>query len=110
MAHDALAAHTRDELGISDTTSAKPLQAAFASASSFSVGAILPLIVVAVAPSTQLITWVAVAALLSLACLGGLAAKTGGADIWPGVMRVTFWSALAMAVTAGVGTMFAAGT
>lgn len=110
MAHDALAAHTRDELGISDTTSAKPLQAAFASASSFSVGAILPLIVVAVAPVTQLIVWVAVAALLSLACLGGLAAKTGGADIWPGVMRVTFWSALAMAVTAGVGTMFAAGT
>lgn len=106
MAHDALGAHARDELGISAHTSAKPLQAAFASACSFAVGAVLPLVVVAIAPEAQLIVWVAVAALLSLAFLGGLAAKTGGAKIMPGVVRVTFWSALAMGVTAGVGAMF----
>ena len=106
MAHDAIGAHARDELGISDATAAKPLQAAFASACSFSVGAVLPLSVVALAPESRLVLWVAVAALLSLAFLGGLAAKTGGAKIFPGVMRVTFWSALAMGVTAGVGTLF----
>ncbi|GAC1417105.1 MAG: VIT family protein [Burkholderiaceae bacterium] len=106
MAHDALGAHARDELGISDATTAKPLQAAFASASSFSAGAVLPLIIVALAPEARLIAWVAVAALLSLAFLGGLAAKTGGAKILPGVLRVTFWSTLAMGVTAGVGMMF----
>lgn len=106
MTHDALGAHTRDELGISDVTSANPIQAALASAGSFSVGAALPLIVVAFAPQARLIFWVAVAALLSLAFLGGIAAKTGGAKIIPGVLRVTFWSALAMAVTAGVGAIF----
>lgn len=106
MAHDAIGAHARDELGISEATAAKPLQAAFASAGSFSVGALLPLIVVALAPESRLILWVAIAALLSLAFLGGLAAKTGGAKILPGVMRVTFWSALALGVTAGVGTLF----
>ena len=110
MAHDALGAHARDELGISEVTSAKPLQAAFASACSFSVGAVLPLTVVAVAPESRLVLWVAVAALLSLAFLGGFAAKTGGAKILPGVMRVTFWSALAMGVTAGVGTLFGTAT
>jgi VIT1/CCC1 family predicted Fe2+/Mn2+ transporter len=106
MAHDPIGAHARDELGISEATAAKPLQAAFASACSFSVGAVLPLIVVALAPESRLILWVAVAALVSLAFLGGLAAKTGGAKILPGVIRVTFWSALAMGVTAGVGTLF----
>ena len=106
MAHDALGAHARDELGISEATTARPLQAAFASACSFSAGAVLPLIVAALAPETRLIVWVAIAALLSLAFLGGLAAKTGGAKIFPGIMRVTFWSALAMAVTAAAGALF----
>lgn len=109
MAHDAIGAHARDELGISDATTAKPLQAAFASACSFAVGAILPIIVISIAPETHLIAWVAVAALLSLAFLGGLAAKTGGANILTGMARVTFWSALALAVTAGVGTLFGTG-
>jgi VIT1/CCC1 family predicted Fe2+/Mn2+ transporter len=106
MAHDALAAHARDELGISEATTPRPLQAAFASACSFAAGAALPLTVAALAPEAWLIPSVATAALASLAFLGGLAAKTGGAKILPGVMRVTFWSALAMGVTAGVGTMF----
>ncbi|MBC7414955.1 MAG: VIT family protein [Herminiimonas sp.] len=110
MEHDALAAHTRDELGISTRTSARPLQAALASACSFAIGAILPLAVAAFAPEAQLIAWVAGAALVSLAILGGLAAKTGGARIWTGVMRVTFWSALAMGVTAGVGALFGVAT
>jgi VIT1/CCC1 family predicted Fe2+/Mn2+ transporter len=106
MAHDALAAHARDELGISEATTPRPLQAAFASACSFAAGAALPLAVAALAPETWLIPSVAAAALASLAFLGGLAAKTGGAKILPGVMRVTFWSAFAMGVTAGVGAMF----
>jgi VIT1/CCC1 family predicted Fe2+/Mn2+ transporter len=106
MQHDALGAHARDELGISERTSARPLQAALASAGSFAVGAILPLGVAALAPASQLIVWVALAALVCLAILGGLAAKTGGARILPGVLRVTFWSVLAMGVTAGVGAMF----
>ena len=106
MAHDALGAHARDELGIADATTARPLQAALASACSFAAGAVLPLIVVALAPKTRLVLWVAIAALFSLAFLGGLAAKTGGAKIFPGVIRVTFWSALAMGVTAGVGALF----
>lgn len=105
MAKDALGAHSRDELGISDITTARPLQAALASAFSFSIGALLPLSVVALAPERQLVPWVAAAALVSLAFLGGLAAKTGGAKILPGIMRVTFWSALAMGVTAGVGAL-----
>ena len=106
MAHDALGAHARDELGISELTTARPLQAALASACSFAAGAVLPLIVVALAPEARLIVWVAIAALLSLAFLGGLAAKTGGAKIFPGVMRVTFWSTLAMGVTASAGAFF----
>jgi VIT1/CCC1 family predicted Fe2+/Mn2+ transporter len=109
MAHDALGAHARDELGISETTKARPLQAAFASASSFSVGAVLPLIVATLVPEAHLIESIAIAALLSLAFLGGLAAKTGGAKILPGVLRVTFWSALAMGVTATVGALFGTG-
>jgi VIT1/CCC1 family predicted Fe2+/Mn2+ transporter len=110
MAHDALGAHARDELGISERTAARPFQAALASACSFAAGAALPLAVVAVAPEGWLIVSVAVAALASLAFLGGLAAKIGGAKIFPGVVRVTFWSALAMAVTAGVGTLFGPAT
>ena len=108
MAHDAIGAHARDEMGISEITTARPLQAAIYSAASFAVGAALPLGVAAIAPTALLIPLVAVAALLSLAILGGLAASTGGARIFPGVIRVTFWSALAMTVTAGVGALFGA--
>jgi VIT1/CCC1 family predicted Fe2+/Mn2+ transporter len=106
MAHDSLGAHARDELGISDITTARPLQAAFASACCFAAGAALPLAVAALAPEDRLIVSVAIAALASLAFLGGLAAKIGGANILPGVIRVTFWSALAMGVTAAVGALF----
>ncbi len=103
MAHDALDAHARDELGISEHTTAKPLQAACASACSFAVGAALPLATVCFAPSHLVVPAVGIAALLALAVLGGVAARTGGASTLPGVLRVTFWSALAMAVTYGVG-------
>lgn len=106
MAHDALAAHARDELGINAVTTARPLQAAFASACSFAIGAALPLTVAVVAPKAQLLLFVALAALASLAFLGGLAAKTGGAKVLPGVIRVTFWSTLAMGVTSAVGALF----
>ena len=106
MAHDALGAHARDELGITEAFSAKPLQAALASACSFGAGALLPLLVVALSPARMLIPFVAISALVFLAFLGGLAAKAGGADVAKGVMRVTFWSALAMAVTAGIGAIF----
>ena len=106
MAHDALAAHARDELGITSTMTARPLQAAFASACSFAIGAALPLAVVLVAPESQVIAWVAISALVSLGILGGLAAKTGGAKVLPGIIRVFFWSSLAMGVTAGVGALF----
>jgi VIT1/CCC1 family predicted Fe2+/Mn2+ transporter len=105
MAHDALAAHARDELGISRATIARPLQAAVASALSFASGAALPL-VVAIFAREHPIPHVAGSALVSLAILGGLAAKVGGAPIVPGVVRVVFWSAIAMAVTAGVGMLF----
>lgn len=110
MTHDALGAHARDELGITETLSAKPLQAAFASALSFSLGALLPLLVIVLAPPKYLIPYVVVASLIFLALLGGLAAKAGGAGVTKGVMRVTFWSALAMGVTAGIGAMFGAVT
>ena len=106
MAHDALAAHSRDELGITEVMSAKPLQASFASASSFAVGAALPLLVVVLAPHSQLIPVTVVAALVFLALLGGIAAKAGGASVKKGVVRVTFWSALSMAAAAGVGALF----
>lgn len=106
MSHDALGAHARDELGISEITTARPLQAALASALSFAVGALLPLAVVALYSGPKLAVAVAVAALLALAMLGALAAWTGGAKLLPGVVRVTFWSALAMAVTFGVGRFF----
>ncbi len=106
MAHDALGAHARDELGISETHSARPIQAALASAGSFSVGAAMPLLVTAVAPAANLIPLVGGASLVFLAFLGALAARVGGAGPIVGAMRVTFWGALAMAVTAGVGALF----
>jgi len=106
MAHDALGAHASDELGISKASSARPLQAALASACSFAVGAALPLSVVAVAPAADLIPLVAASSLLFLALLGGVAAHVGGAKVGKGVLRITFWSALAMAMTAGVGALF----
>jgi VIT1/CCC1 family predicted Fe2+/Mn2+ transporter len=108
MAHDALGAHARDELGISETIRANPLQAALASASSFSVGAALPLIVTALAPQRWVTPSIAVTALLSLAILGGLAARVGGAKTGPGVVRVTFWSALSMGIASAVGALFGA--
>ncbi len=109
MAHDALGAHARDELGITNAMSAKPLQAASASALSFSIGALLPLLTAMLAPIGSLIPFVVVASLVFLSILGGLAAKAGGADVKRGVLRVTFWSALSMGVAAGVGAMFGTG-
>ena len=106
MAHDALGAHARDELGINEALRARPIQAALASAASFSVGASMPLLVTAVAPAASLIPLVAGTSLLFLAFLGGLAARVGGASMRLGAGRVTFWGALAMAVTAGVGALF----
>jgi VIT1/CCC1 family predicted Fe2+/Mn2+ transporter len=106
MAHDALGAHARDELGITAAMSARPLQAAIASAFSFAVGAALPLLVVVLAPPTQLMPAVVGATLLFLSLLGGLAAKAGGASIKNGIIRVTFWSALSMAAAAGIGALF----
>jgi VIT1/CCC1 family predicted Fe2+/Mn2+ transporter len=108
MAHDALAAHARDELGLSDTTAARPIQAALASAASFSVGAVLPIAVVILASSAQLIVWVTVSSLVFLAGLGALSAWAGGAKVGAGIWRVAFWGALAMAVTAGAGALFGA--
>ncbi|MFN5350458.1 MAG: VIT family protein [Polaromonas sp.] len=106
--HDALAAHARDELGISNAFSAKPMQAALASATSFAVGAALPLGVAAIAPTPNVIVWIASTSLLSLAVLGLVAAKAGGSAILPSVWRITFWGALAMAATAGAGRLFGA--
>ena len=106
MAHDALAAHARDEIGISEKVSAQPVQAAFYSAGTFTIGAALPLMVAWAIPGAQLIPMVAVASLVFLALLGALAARTGGASIFVGAVRVTFWGALAMAITAGVGRLF----
>jgi VIT1/CCC1 family predicted Fe2+/Mn2+ transporter len=106
MRHDALGAHVRDELGISDTLSANPVQAALASAASFAVGAGLPLAVIALAPAPSLVVWVAATSLLFLALLGALAARAGGAGMLAGAWRIAFWGALAMATTAGVGAWF----
>ncbi len=107
MAHDALDAHSRDELGITDATSAKPLQAALASALSFALGAALPLLVVVLAPHDQLVPIIVVATLVFLSALGGLAASAGGAGVGRGIARVTFWSALSMAAAAGIGALLA---
>lgn len=108
MAHDALGAHARDELGISATLSARPTQAALASAASFAAGALLPLAVTAVAPAGALGWWVSGTSLLFLAFLGAMAARAGSAGMVRGAWRVTFWGALAMGITAGVGTLFGA--
>lgn len=105
-AHDALGAHARDELGIIETMNARPVQAALYSAATFAVGALLPLLVVLLAPKPQLILYVAIMSLAFLAILGGLAAKAGGANIWKGSARVAFWGVLAMAATASVGSLF----
>ena len=108
MLHDALGAHARDELGISEVRAAKPWQAAWASAASFAIGAALPLAVVVLAPPTQLISWVAGASLVFLALLGAMAARAGGAPMAVGAARVTFWGVLAMGITAGAGALFGA--
>jgi VIT1/CCC1 family predicted Fe2+/Mn2+ transporter len=106
MEHDALGAHARDELGISDIMTARPLQAALASAATFSIGALLPLLAVVLAPEQRIAPLVAVTSLLSLAGLGALSARVGGARVWVATARVMFWGALAMAVTALVGRWF----
>lgn len=108
MAHDALSAHARDELGLSEIHTARPIQAALASAATFAVGAALPLLIVLVSPPTAMIPFVAGSSLVFLALMGGLAARVGGANIVIGAIRVTFWGALAMAATAVVGAMFGA--
>jgi len=108
MAHDALGAHARDELGISEALTARPVQAALSSAASFAVGAALPLAVTALAPAQSLIPWVSGTSLAFLALLGAIAARAGGAAVPMGAFRVTFWGALAMAITAGVGALFGA--
>lgn len=104
--HNALEAHARDEIGIVEQSMAKPIQAAFSSASTFTLGAVLPLLVVFMVPQAKVIPVVAVLSLFFLASLGGLSAKIGGAPIMIGVIRVTFWGALAMVVTALVGRLF----
>jgi VIT1/CCC1 family predicted Fe2+/Mn2+ transporter len=105
MAHDALDAHARDELGITATQRARPLQAAMASALSFSVGAAPPLLVVMLTPEPALLPSIFISALLFLVLLGALAARVGGAGVWTGALRIGFWGALAMAVTAGIGAL-----
>ncbi|MDB6083197.1 MAG: rane protein [Gammaproteobacteria bacterium] len=105
MQHDALAAHARDELGLSDHSEARPLQAALASAGSFAAGAVIPLSVAAAASTHYLIGSTVVASLVCLLFLGGISAKVGGADVITGATRVVLWSALAMGVTAGVGAL-----
>src|SRR5580698_3624663 len=106
MAHDALGAHSRDELGISETLRARPIQAALASAASFGVGAAMPLVTTTLAPMTSLSIFVSGTSLFFLALLGALAARAGGAGVVSGAIRVAFWGALAMGVTAGVGAIF----
>jgi VIT1/CCC1 family predicted Fe2+/Mn2+ transporter len=106
MAHDALGAHARDELGISDTLTARPVQAALASAGTFALGAALPLLIVILVPLSALMWAVSGSTLLFLALLGSLAARAGGASVMTAAARVTFWGALAMGLTAGVGALF----
>ncbi|MFS2223795.1 VIT family protein [Pantoea sp. B65] len=105
MAHDPLAAHARDELGITEISSARPLQAALFSALSFAVGAVLPLVVALITVPEYTLPAVTLSTLLSLAILGAVAARAGSAAVLPGMLRVTFWSALAMGISAGVGTL-----
>ena len=106
MAHNALEAHARDELGITEVLKARPIQAALTSAASFAVGAGLPLLISSLAPQRVLIPFVAGVSLIFLALLGGVAARAGGAAVIKGALRVMFWGALAMGITAGVGTLF----
>ncbi len=106
MARDALRAHARDELGITSALRARPIQAAAASAASFAVGAAMPLLVTILAPSASMIPLVSGTSLVFLALMGGVAARTGGASVTVGAIRVAFWGALAMAVTAGIGALF----
>ncbi len=106
MAHDALGAHARDELGISELTTARPIQAALASAGTFAVGAALPLLVVVVSPPSAMLWTVAVSSLAFLGLLGAISGRVGGASARVAAMRVTFWGALAMGLTAGVGALF----
>lgn len=106
MAHDALEAHARDEIGISEAFSARPVQAAFSSAATFTIGALLPLLVAWLVPFSWLISAVASSSLVFLATLGGLAAYSGGAPVLKGAWRVTLWGAMAMALTAAVGHLF----
>jgi len=106
MAHDALEAHARDEIGITEIAKARPIQAAFASAGTFTVGAVLPLLIAWVVPVSYLIGSVALLSIVFLALLGGLAARAGGAPVGRAMARVAFWGALAMALTAGVGRLF----
>jgi VIT1/CCC1 family predicted Fe2+/Mn2+ transporter len=108
MAYDALGAHARDELGISAVHAARPVQAALASAGTFAVGAALPLVVAAIAPAPRLIALVALTSLVFLALLGGIAARAGGAGMTRGAVRVTFWGAFALALTALIGRLFGA--
>ena len=110
MMHDALGAHARDEIGISETARARPLQAALSSAAAFTIGAVLPLLTAWLVPYPQLIGSVALSSLAFLAALGALAARAGGAPVVKGSVRVTFWGALAMALTAGVGHLFGMAT
>ncbi len=106
MAHDALEAHSRDELGISEATTARPIQAALTSAAAFAIGAALPLGVAVFAPGRSAIVAISVSSLLFLALLGAIGAKTGGSNMLVAAVRVTFWGALAMVVTAGIGVLF----
>ncbi len=108
-AHDALGAHARDELGISEAFSARPVQAALSSAASFAAGAILPLLTAWLVPSDSMVWTVAASTAVFLALLGGVAARTGGADMLKGAWRVLFWGVLAMAATWGVGSLFGVG-
>ena len=108
MTKDALGAHARDELGISETLSARPVQAALASACTFAVGAAMPLLLVLFVPAAALVWTVSGGSLFFLALLGSLAARAGGSPVWKSVARVTFWGALAMALTAGIGALFGA--
>ncbi len=105
MAKDALGAHARDELGISEITTARPVQAAMTSAATFSVGAAMPLLMVVISPARILVLTVSVASLGFLALLGAIGARTGGANVWRATARVTFWGAFAMALTAGIGRL-----
>ena len=108
MEHDALGAHARDEIGISDALSARPVQAALASAGTFAIGAAMPLLVALLVPVPTIIWAVSGTSLLFLGLLGSMAARAGGAPIFRATVRVTFWGALAMALTAGVGALFGA--